>query len=258
MPFGIDDAIMLGGAALGSGAGSLFQDRLNRRASNAQRDWEGYMFSHRYQAQVGDLMAAGLNPMLAYMQSPGGVPSSSAATVDRPDVVGSFNSTRATSAQVANVNADTLKKAAETENTDMDTMLKGGMVYQVAAQTSAALASADQSRALAEQIRVSIPKITVEIEELRSRVEKNKADTELAQSLVVANQYLNSLRMAQARLEGRKAALAEQDIALRDPKVKSLGSASDDARRIYGQSSVVSDVMQNFYDMVNPFRSKRR
>lgn len=47
----------------------------NRREAQRQRGWQERMLRTEYQIKVDDLRAAGLNPMLAYMNAPGGVPS---------------------------------------------------------------------------------------------------------------------------------------------------------------------------------------
>lgn len=224
---------------------SLLQDRLNTRARRESQAYNTEMFGKRYQMQVADLKAAGLNPMLAYMTGPGGGPSSSAQTASKPDLVGSVMSGRATSAQVANVQADTVKKTAETRNVDIDTMLKGGMIEQVASMTASAMASAEQARAMVEQIKATLPKIDVEIQKMKIEMEKDKSNIKLNESLILANQYRNSLVQAQAVLAG-------QEAALQAPKVEAVGHSAA-SRSLRGATGATADIMQNFYKMLNPF-----
>lgn len=49
--------------------------------SKRNRQFQLDMFSNRYRLQTADMMAAGLNPMLAYSQSPGGAPGGSMASM---------------------------------------------------------------------------------------------------------------------------------------------------------------------------------
>lgn len=245
---GIGDIV---GGVVGTGA-ELGMSFLNNRMNNANRhdaqDWEGMMFANRYQMQVQDLMRAGLNPMLAYGTGPGSTPGSSAQGLQRPDVTGAFNSTRAVTAQVANTQQDTLKKAAEARNIDTDTLVKSGMVEQVAAMTASSMASAEQATAMAEQIRVSIPKIEAEIQNIKTQIDKNKSDVQLNDSLIKANAYLNSLRLAETTLHG-------QQITLQGPKVKAYENAKANKNDALGSTAAMGDVMQNFWRMVNPFHS---
>lgn len=141
--FGIDDAIL---GTVGAGlVNNLF-------ASNRQEDAQAFsaqQYATRYQTQVKDLQAAGLNPMLAYVQGPGSAPTSSAASSSGMGDVGqTINQTKMTSAQVANIAADTENKKAQAD--------------LIAAQAAAAWASAGQSQANVGQINASTQKIIEE------------------------------------------------------------------------------------------------
>ena len=69
--FGIDDAILMGGASL---LGGIFSNNQNRQAAESAQQFSAQQYATRYQTQVADMKAAGLNPMLAYQQSPGSSP----------------------------------------------------------------------------------------------------------------------------------------------------------------------------------------
>lgn len=229
-------------AAVTDIGGTFLQDRLNTRARHDAQGFEANMYANRYQMQVADLEKAGLNPMLATGLSAGSAPSSSAQGISAPDVGGKIIAGRSTSAAVANVQQDTLKKAAETRNVDVDTLVKGGMIQQIAAVTANSLASADQARAMAEQIRAMIPKIEAEVKLIQTQQEKNKSDIRLNQSLVQANDILNSLRMAETVLKG-------QEAKIQQPRAEEY----EKHKEAFGKSAAAADWMQNVYKMLNPF-----
>lgn len=78
----------LGLASLATGGLSTATDvwKVGRASDEAsfQRDWEEKMSSTAYQRATGDMVKAGLNPMLAYMQGGASTPSGAVAQV--PDV----------------------------------------------------------------------------------------------------------------------------------------------------------------------------
>ena len=70
-----------GGMALGASLGSGLDGSAEAERS---RDWQTDFAKHRYQYAVGDMIKAGLNPMLAYSQ--GGATAPGAATAHPPDI----------------------------------------------------------------------------------------------------------------------------------------------------------------------------
>lgn len=129
------------------------------RQSDAQ-SFSADQYAKRYQTQVADLKAAGLNPMLAYSQGPGPAPSSSAASAQSHDVGAAHLQSQMNTAQVANVQADTTNKEASTANIAADTALKE-------AQAAASWASAGQSDAMVKQINETVNKIGLEMANLK-------------------------------------------------------------------------------------------
>lgn len=99
--------------------------------SQAQMDFQERMRASQYQTAVKDLMAAGLNPMLAYSQGGAGTPSGSAAIGQQASLRNPAESLASSAAQLGNIKADLELKHANTvesyERADMysaDTKLK--------------------------------------------------------------------------------------------------------------------------------------
>lgn len=220
-----------------------YTNRQNQKNSREQREWEKYMYQNRYQMQVADLMAAGLNPMLAYQQSPGSVPTGSTAQAQKPDTVRAMNETRIASAQEANINSNTQKMIAEKNNIDADTLAKNEMPALIRQQVIQASNSAQQSAELAKQIRASIPKIEWEIKELEQRIKTEKSNVKLNQSLIDANIWLNGLRAAEKFLTNARTKneeltgeILKREKTILDPKARAAQTHGAEAGAYMEQS----------------------
>jgi len=135
--FGLD---VLGGAISGHSA---------KQAAREQRNWEQKMSNTAIQRRVVDLKAAGINPMLAYMNSGQGASTPSGSRADVPDLSGVGARSVNSAARV--VELDVLKSQAEKNR----------------AEASAALASAEVSKA-------NVPKIGAETTESQTRSAVNR------------------------------------------------------------------------------------
>jgi len=83
--------IKAAGDLIGGHSAKKAQERANQQNIALQREqqnWEERMSSTSYQRATQDLLAAGLNPMLAYAQGGASTPSVSAATVQPEDAMG--------------------------------------------------------------------------------------------------------------------------------------------------------------------------
>jgi len=97
--------IGLAGDLLGGHSAKKAQKKANEQNIALQREqqgWEERMSNTAYQRSTQDLLAAGLNPMLAYSQGGASTPSVSAATVQPEDAMGkAISSAGARAFQVA-------------------------------------------------------------------------------------------------------------------------------------------------------------
>ena len=162
--FGIDDALLaVGGKVLGG----IFDNSAAADRQEVAQSFSAQQYATRYQTQVADMKAAGLNPMLAYSQGAGTAPSSSAASSSGYGDIGStVNQSRIASAQVANVAADTENKKAQTANIDADTALKRAQTFLATAQEGLAGANADQARANIGYLETQSKRIVEEIKNI--------------------------------------------------------------------------------------------
>lgn len=140
------------GAALGATiGGGVDRNQASVDIANSANAFSANQYATRYQTQVKDMEAAGLNPMLAYMQSPGSSPVGQQASVINPyeRVASDYASAANVERSGANIEADTAVKRAE--------------MWLKDAQTTLAGASADLSRATTHKLEAEAAKISEEI-----------------------------------------------------------------------------------------------
>lgn len=168
MPLDLAAGLGLGlGVASGFGAyeSQRRTNRMNLQISREAMDFEERMSNTAAQRRVADLKAAGLNPMLAYMNQ-ASTPSGIAARMEAPGGKAAEALSHVASAAMAK---------AQIENVKADTALKLGSIPQkMAGETELAVASAGQARAQEEMIRAQLPKIAAEIAKLRTEVDVNR------------------------------------------------------------------------------------
>lgn len=192
----------VGLTAIGIGAdiaSTAWQNRVQTRAAHEQMDFQQGMFAKRYQTQVEDLRKAGLNPMLAYGQSPGTAPQGSMPSLSKPDSGRMFNESRVASAQEANIRADTNVKI---ENANL-----------IKEEVELTRATAEMNKNRVIEIQNNIHVLEQKVENMRAEWLKDTSDSKLKDALKSSQQWLHRLYEQEERL-------LMQKVAIEDPKAR--------------------------------------
>lgn len=231
---GIDPVSIGAGAALDIG-GALLSNRFAAERQHDTQDFTGSMFANRYQIQTRDLMDAGLNPMLAYMNGAPAGPGSSAAPTAKLDLASAYNQVRATSAQVANVEADTKNKNATSALID--------------AQTDVQKSSADNNRVL-------FNKLTAEVENTKQQLDNLKAEADKTRWSTISESKYQDLQDKLMLYYSALAKLTGKESAILDPKVSAArswsGSAAAHGSNISKALGPLSDIVGGYLRMGGP------
>lgn len=158
----------------------MASQQFNASQSQAQMDFQERMRKTQYQTSVQDLMAAGLNPMLAYTQGGAGTPSgSSASSAAAPahDVMSPAVSAYMNAKQTG---ADLTLKEEQAKATNAQAESSR---TQALANTAQALNLAEQSKMPAQQItnlQKTIDLLTAQINTTNTQALSNTAQAALA------------------------------------------------------------------------------
>lgn len=201
-------------------AGGILSDAAGRAESRRNRKWQVDFFRNRYQWQMEDMRRAGLNPILAASQSPGGVPSGGVAQQGAAgeglaaaggsvlDAIHRRQQIRIQQAAIDKADADARSAAAQADideetrdiltkkpHMSVDVSVRGkptGVVertgptlleQQLRADLEATGSSAQQSRAIA-QTQTAIQRMSNAQAELFATYQRNENVTEMTKMLV--------------------------------------------------------------------------
>ncbi|WNK12871.1 MAG: DNA pilot protein [Microvirus sp.] len=224
MSFG--PAAILGGAEVLGGllgfAGQNSANSTNIALQKSQQDWEERMSNTSYQRQVKDLAAAGLNPMLGYMQGHGAsTPDVAPARVENAGRFAGEGVSRGVSSALDAYMKQAQKTAIDVQNVktrneadlalasaDKTRSEKALIDNQAGQVVGEAQARIKQNVASAGQAEAEVRKLGVDVESLKATIARTAAETagvKLNNQLVAATMgAVVKLRRAEAGAQGAK------------------------------------------------------
>jgi hypothetical protein len=214
------------------------------RSNNA---WSAEQYAKRYQTQTSDIMKAGLNPMLAYSQSPGTAPSAQQVSFQNPmssaiDAYHKSNERDVMAAQIQNTHADTDLKSAQAEAARAQASLAADQARNVTAQANKATVE------MVSQQNYGNPTQKALAASYWSQIAVNKATLPRIASEIVRNGADAGLANARARQ-----AIAEGDITIQD-----LERAKNDARYERATGGVIRQTSRDLGNITGAAANARR
>jgi hypothetical protein len=175
---------MLGGSNANNAAWDRQQSSQNFNAaqSQAQMDFQKQMRATQYQTSVQDLMAAGLNPMLAYTQGGAGTPSGASASSSPAPVHDTITPAVSAYMNAKQTGADLTLKAEQAKATNASAEQSR---TQALANTAQALNQSEQAKMPAQQIanlQKTMDLLTAQINTTNTQALSNSANAALAKA----------------------------------------------------------------------------
>lgn len=182
-----------GGASLAAytAYGQASANKANVAATKEQMEFQERMRNTEVQARVQDLLAAGLNPMLAFeggASSPGG----SAARIENPAAaaVNSALSAKFQSASLENMDAQSRLLREQALNVRADTNLKGVTAHNLGDQSNKIQS---EIQILAEEYKIAQERLKITIEDVKNRKLTNQQLEVMQPILRAAQEIANEL-----------------------------------------------------------------
>lgn len=218
----------------------------NAGQSQLQRDYEERMSNTSYQRSVGDMKAAGLNPMLSMTHGGASTPSGSAASATPAH--GQMGQTFASrgntlqSANLAEIKSRIDLNSAQKTKTEVETTLLPG--YQEAqrelwgAQRQDATTSASKKYQEIKNLQQEIYNKQADVLKTLSGVDRDKADAQLARakaSLAPAEQNALEARAALDRVDAMLAPIPARTTQLRGQEIQEGLTAKRQESKYYDE-----------------------
>lgn len=166
-------AITLGaiGAAVVGAAGSM-------ASAKQSSDFAARSYRTRYQTQVKDLKKAGLNPMLAYMQSPGTPPQPDIPDYGEAAERGFQGALQFGQAHLAKQQANAARAAANKADAEGQAQEMQNLIIQASPEYQSAKATLDDKGAVRGPSALASERWQAELAQIKAQGEKLLADTE--------------------------------------------------------------------------------
>lgn len=127
--------------------GASSANAMNREMAEKQMAFQERMANTGYQRMIQDMKAAGINPVLAYKQTPTAAPTGASATMgnEYSSAVSSALEWAKSKEELANMRAMNDKIKADTKSAQMDAVVKGFSAQQIEATIRKILAEYPRS-----------------------------------------------------------------------------------------------------------------
>lgn len=236
------------GSIVSGGLAWLGAEQQNRRAADAAEQAQGFsaqQFATRYQTTVGDMKAAGLNPMLAYSQGGGSPPSGVQAPVvnSASGATSAYFQSKMNDAQIDLIEAQKDATTAQAEKTRAETpWVSQSAMSDIDLKHSSANQAREQStflQAQAAKIGMEMRNIPTEGARLQALVENLNESSEL-----MRKQGLTQEQMAvQLKWLARKAMLDGDLVNLDVKAAESLGNLGREAGQLKPLIDIVLQIL---------------
>ena len=206
------------------------------------------MSNTAFQRQVEDMKAAGLNPMLAYLKAGGAsTPIGAMPQVQNPYLAGATSGFQTSQTQLANKQVG--KVGAEIENVDADTIKKRAETLLTLANKELSFASADEKRQHINLMESQSKKIVEETKNISIEGERLIAvikQLESSAKLIEAQTLTEEQRKQQIFALALKT-LNESDLVAAD--LKAIKQA-DNFGKEFGQYKPMVDTVMNIFRLL--------